>query len=111
VLGAARTIALVSPGEIEQGVNAGGSTGAATAGDRRSYTPDRLAERMLAAGRALEGERKLVTVLFADVVGSMGLAEGLGPEDWRRVMDRCLAILCEGCIASRGWWTSSRAMA
>ena len=77
-------------------MNAGGSTGAATAGDRRSYTPDRLAEQMLAAGRALEGERKLVTVLFADVVGSMGLAERLGPEDWRRVMDRCLAILCEG---------------
>jgi class 3 adenylate cyclase len=88
--GAARTIALVNPGEIEQGVNA------ATRGDRRSYTPDRLAERMLAAGRALEGERKLVTVLFADVVGSMELAERLGPEDWRRVMDRCLAILCEG---------------
>ena len=51
---------------------------------------------MLAAGRALEGERKLVTVLFVDVVGSMGLAERLDPEDWRRVMDRCLAILCEG---------------
>src|SRR5688572_14499538 len=51
---------------------------------------------MLAAGRALEGERKLVTVLFADVVGSMGLAERLGPEEWRRVMDRCFAILCEG---------------
>jgi class 3 adenylate cyclase len=51
---------------------------------------------MLAAGRALEGERKPVTVLFADVVGSMELAERLGAEDWRRVMDRCLAILCEG---------------
>ena len=51
---------------------------------------------MLAAGRALEGERKLVTVLFADVVESMELAERLGPEEWRRVMDRCLAILCEG---------------
>ena len=51
---------------------------------------------MLASGRALEGERKLVTVLFADVVGSMELAERLGPEEWRRVMDRCLAILCEG---------------
>jgi class 3 adenylate cyclase len=51
---------------------------------------------MLAAGRALEGERKPVTVLFADVVGSMELAEWLGPEDWRRVMDRCFAILCEG---------------
>jgi class 3 adenylate cyclase len=63
--------------------------------DRRSYTPDRLAERMLAAGRAVEGERKLVTVLFADVVGSMELAERLGAEDWRRVMDRCCAIICE----------------
>jgi class 3 adenylate cyclase len=57
-----------------------------------------------------EGERKLVTVLFADVVGSMELAERLDPEDRRRVMDRCLAILCEGSTASRGWWTSSRAM-
>jgi class 3 adenylate cyclase len=72
-----------------------GSTRAPAAGDRRSYTPDRLAERMLAAGRALEGERKPVTVLFADVVGSMELAERLGAEDWRRVMDRCFAILCE----------------
>ena len=51
---------------------------------------------MLASGRAREGERKLVTVLFADVVGSMELAERLGPEEWRRVMGRCLAILCEG---------------
>jgi class 3 adenylate cyclase/ABC-type dipeptide/oligopeptide/nickel transport system ATPase component len=51
---------------------------------------------MLAEGRTLEGERKLVTVLSADVVGSMGLAERLDPEEWRRVMDRCLAILCEG---------------
>ena len=50
---------------------------------------------MLAAGRALEGERKPVTVLFVDVVGSLELAERLGPEDWRRMMDRCLAILCE----------------
>ena len=74
-----------------------GSTRATAAPrDRSAYTPDRLAERMLASGRALEGERKLVTVLFADVVGSMELAERLGPEEWRRVMDRCLAILCEG---------------
>jgi class 3 adenylate cyclase len=50
---------------------------------------------MLAAGRALEGERKPVTVLFVDVVGSMELAERLGAENWRRVMDRCFAILCE----------------
>ena len=51
---------------------------------------------MLAAGRALEGERKVVTVLFVDVVGSLELAERLDPEEWRWVMDRGLAILCEG---------------
>ena len=37
----------------------------------------------------------MVTVLFVDVVGSMDLAERLDPEEWRRLMDRCLAILCE----------------
>ena len=67
-----------------------------TAREPRSYTPDRLAERMLASGRALEGERKLITVLFTDVVGSMDLAERLGPEEWRRIVDRYFAILCEG---------------
>jgi class 3 adenylate cyclase len=72
-----------------------GSAGPPATRDPRSYTPDRLAEKMLAAGRATEGERKVVTVLFADVVGSMALAERLGPEDWRRILDRCCAILCE----------------
>src|ERR671922_2293745 len=66
-----------------------GATRAAAGHDPRSYTPDKLAERMLAAGRALEGERKVVTVLFVDVVGSLELAEQLDPEEWRRVMDRC----------------------
>ena len=81
---------------MSDGAAPSASTDAATAGDRRSHTPDLLAARMLAAGRAVEGERKLVTVLFVDVVGSMGLAERLDPEEWKRVMDRCLAILCEG---------------
>src|SRR4051794_21947705 len=41
------------------------------------------------AGReAPEGERKQVTVLFADLMGSMGLAEQTDPEEWRRIMDR-----------------------
>ena len=44
----------------------------------------------------LEGERKQVTVLFADVMGSMDLAEQIDPEEWRRIMDRFFAILCEG---------------
>jgi class 3 adenylate cyclase/tetratricopeptide (TPR) repeat protein len=37
-----------------------------------------------------------VTVLFADVMGSMELAERSDPEQWRRTMERFFAILCEG---------------
>ena len=44
----------------------------------------------------LEGERKQVTVLFADVSGSMDLAEDLDPEAWAQIMDRFFAILAEG---------------
>jgi double zinc ribbon protein len=43
--------------------------------DARSYTPKHLAEKILTSRDALEGERKQVTVLFADVKGSMDLAE------------------------------------
>ena len=45
---------------------------------------------------ALEGERKQVTVLFADVQGSMDLAEQLDPEEWHRIMDRFFRILADG---------------
>jgi class 3 adenylate cyclase/tetratricopeptide (TPR) repeat protein len=44
----------------------------------------------------MEGERKQVTVLFADVRGSMDLSEGVDPEEWHRVMDRFFQILVEG---------------
>src|SRR5262245_40828293 len=43
--------------------------------DPRSYTPKHLAEKILTFRSAIEGERKQVTVLFADVKGSMDLAE------------------------------------
>ena len=42
-----------------------------------TYTPKHLAEKILSSKSALEGERKQVTVLFADVKGSMELAEQL----------------------------------
>jgi class 3 adenylate cyclase/tetratricopeptide (TPR) repeat protein len=64
--------------------------------DPRSYTPRHLAERILTGRSALEGERKQVTVLFADVKGSMDLAEQVDPEEWHRIMDRFFAILTEG---------------
>jgi class 3 adenylate cyclase len=52
-----------------------------------SYTPKPLAERILRSRGALEGERKQVTVLFADIKGSMELIKGDDPEDARRILD------------------------
>jgi len=60
------------------------------------YVPSYLADRIRAEGLALEGERKQVTVLFADITGSMGLAEQVDPEEWRRIMDRFFGLLCDG---------------
>ena len=58
--------------------------------------PAHLAEKVRRAGPALQGERKQVTVLFADVKGSMDLAGSLDPEEWRSIMDRFLKILSAG---------------
>ncbi len=60
------------------------------------YTPKHLAENILASKSALEGERKHVTVLFADVKGSMDLAEQLDAEIWHGIMDRFFHLLAEG---------------
>ncbi len=62
----------------------------------RDYTPRHLANKILGSKSALEGERKQVTVLFADVKGSMELAEGLDPEVWHRILGRFFEILTEG---------------
>ena len=56
--------------------------------DPRVYTPKHLADKILQSKSALEGERKQVTVLFADVKGSMELAEQLDPEEWHQILDR-----------------------
>jgi Adenylate and Guanylate cyclase catalytic domain/Double zinc ribbon len=68
----------------------------ATARDPRSYTPKHLVEKILTSRSALEGERKQVTVLFADVKGSTELASELDPEEWHGIMDRFFQILAEG---------------
>ena len=64
--------------------------------DRHSDVPQHLAEKIRADRGALEGERKQVTVLFADVMGSMELSERSDPEEWRRTMEGFFAILCQG---------------
>jgi class 3 adenylate cyclase/tetratricopeptide (TPR) repeat protein len=55
-----------------------------------AYTPKHLAERILTSRAALEGERKQVTVLFADLKGSMELLADRDPEDARRILDPVL---------------------
>ncbi|HEX2165096.1 MAG TPA: AAA family ATPase [Thermoanaerobaculia bacterium] len=54
----------------------------------RPYTPAHLAHDVLASPAAVEGERKLVTVLFCDVTGSTELAERLGPEAMHALLSR-----------------------
>jgi class 3 adenylate cyclase len=55
-----------------------------------SYTPKHLAERILTSKAALEGERKQVTVLFADLKGSMELLADRDPEEARKILDPVL---------------------
>ncbi len=77
----------------------GGATEAPPAAKERApldYTPKHLAEKILNQKSALEGERKQVTVLFADVKGSLDMQEGIDPEEWHGIMDRFLQILADG---------------
>ena len=59
-------------------------------GSPGAYTPSHLAHRILAGRTALEGERKQVTVLFADTKSSMELLADRDPEDSRRLLDGVL---------------------
>src|SRR6266542_3580280 len=60
-----------------------------------SYTPKHLAERILTSRGALEGERKQVTVLFADLKGSMELLADRDPEEARKLLDPVLERMME----------------
>ena len=56
----------------------------------QSYTPKHLAEKILTSNSALEGERKHVTILFADIKGSMELLADRDPEEGRKLLDPVL---------------------
>src|SRR5262245_16608097 len=55
-----------------------------------AYTPPYLAEKILTSRSALEGERKQVTVLFADLKGAMELLADRDPEEARQLLDPVL---------------------
>ena len=59
------------------------------------YTPRRLADKILAASRTLEGERRQVTVLFADLKGSMELVAPRDPEEALGILDPMLELMME----------------
>jgi class 3 adenylate cyclase/tetratricopeptide (TPR) repeat protein len=59
----------------------------------RTYTPKHLAEKILTSRGALEGERKQVTVLFADISGFTALSERLDPEEIHRLMTQTFELM------------------
>src|SRR3990170_1899871 len=64
-------------------------------GSPDTYTPRHLAEKILTSKSALEGERKQVTVLFADLKGSMELLADQDPEEARKILDPVLERMME----------------
>lgn len=60
-----------------------------------SYTPKHLADKILTTRSSMEGERKLVTVVFADVADFTAMSEKLDPEEVHDIMDGCFRILME----------------
>ncbi len=60
-----------------------------------SYTPKHLADRILTTRSSIEGERKIVTVMFADLANSTAMFENLDPEAVHEIMDGCFRILMD----------------
>ena len=60
-----------------------------------TYVPKHLAEKILASRHILEGERKQVTVLFADIRGSTSMVEGIDPEEAQKIIDPVLHIMMD----------------
>jgi class 3 adenylate cyclase len=76
-----------------------------------AYTPRDLAERVRASRGVLEGERKQVTVLFADVKGSLELLADRDPEEARALLDPVLKRMMEAPVGRAGGyprWDASR---
>jgi len=68
----------------------------------KSYTPKFLADKILKSKSSLIGERKLVTVLFADVANYTSMSEKLDPENIHQIMDSCFKILMDQIHEHKG---------
>jgi len=61
----------------------------------QSYTPKHLPDKILTTRSSVEGERKLVTTLVADVANYTSMTEKLDPEEIHQIMDGCFKILMD----------------
>ncbi|MBI3760286.1 MAG: AAA family ATPase, partial [Chloroflexi bacterium] len=63
----------------------------------QKFIPKELAAKLESAraNRSMEGERRIVTILFCDVKGSTALAEQLDPEEWAEIMNSAFKFLIE----------------
>jgi class 3 adenylate cyclase/tetratricopeptide (TPR) repeat protein len=89
----AQRLAVDEDGEVLVWTGSAGLSSAPAAEPLRApqaYTPPHLAEKILTIRSALEGERKQVTVLFADLKGSMELLADRDPEEARQLLDPVL---------------------
>lgn len=68
----------------------------------RSFTPKFLADKILSTCKALEGERKVITVLFADVANYTSISERLDAEDIHQIMDGCFKIVMDAIYKYEG---------
>ena len=87
----------------------GTTLGAATAASTIRAEPESSAIRVNpeAAPEALDGERKTVTALFADIKGSMELIEDLDPEEARRLVDPALKLMMDAVHRYEGYVAQS----
>ncbi len=68
----------------------------------RQSTPRELQEKMRVASAQIEGERKPVTILFTDIVGSTSLAEKLDPEEWKEIVNEAHRRVCQAVYRYEG---------
>jgi class 3 adenylate cyclase/tetratricopeptide (TPR) repeat protein len=69
----------------------------------RPTMPTHLVEKIRQSKPALEGERKVISVLFADVKGSVELAGQMDPEEWSGIMERFFRLLSDGVERFEGF--------
>ena len=106
----AKKLAVDEDGRVLVWSSAPGTTGSATAVPTPTpltYTPPYLAEKILTSRSALEGERKQVTVLFADLKDSTELIRGLDPEAAQQLLDPALHHMMDAVHRYRGHRQSS----